>query len=156
MESLNNNIVIRLGDITDLETIIANNVEMTLETENKKLSQSTIRNGVEEVLNHSDQGWYYLSEIDGKNAGQLRITREWSDWRNGYFWWIQSVFVQKDYRQKAVYSFLHKHVLERAKKIGAVGLRLYVDNQNKNIRKIYEHLGMKNSNYLFYEDDWSE
>ena len=67
-----------------------------------------------------------------------------------------TVFVKKDYRQKGVYSSLHKHVLERAKKIGAVGVRLYVDGQNKNARTIYEQLGMKNSNYLFYEDDWSE
>tara|TARA_Y100000031_G_scaffold151894_1_gene194007 strand:+ start:583 stop:1053 length:471 start_codon:yes stop_codon:yes gene_type:complete len=156
MESLNKNIVIRLGDITDLDTIIVNNIKMALETENKILSPSTIRNGVEEVLNHSNLGWYYLAEIEGNNAGQLMITREWSDWRNGYFWWIQSVFVKKDYRQKGVYSSLHKHVLERAKKIGAVGVRLYVDGQNKNARTIYEQLGMKNSNYLFYEDDWSE
>lgn len=155
MESLNNNII-RLGDITDLELIVSNNIKMAQETEKKKLAYNTIHNGVNELLNNPNLGWYYLAEIDNQNAGQLMITREWSDWRNGYFWWIQSVFVQKEYRKKGVYSSLHQHVLERAKKMGAVGLRLYVDSHNKTARKIYEQLGMKNSIYLLYEEDWSE
>ena len=76
MESLNNKIKIRIADISDLQIIFANIIEMAQETKNKKLNQSTIRSGVEEVLNNSNLGWYYLSEIDGHNAGQLMITRE--------------------------------------------------------------------------------
>ena len=154
MESLYNKIKIRIADISDLQIIFANIIEMAQETKNKKLNQSTIRNGVEEVLNNSNLGWYYLSEIDGHNAGQLMITREWTDLRNGYFWWIQSVFVQKIYRQKDVYTSLHKHVLSRAKKKGVVGLRLYIDSKNKSAQKVHEQLGMKKSHYLFYEEDW--
>ena len=95
-------------------------------------------------MNNSNLGWYYLSEIDGHNAGQLMITREWSDLRNGYFWWIQSVFVQKIYRQKGVYTSLHKHVLSRAKKMGVVGLRLYVDSKNKSAQKVHEQYRYEN------------
>jgi len=156
MESLNNTIEIRIADITDLDNIITNNIEMALETENKTLDQSTISHGVEEVLHNANLGWYYLVEIDGHNTGQLMITREWSDWRNGYFWWIQSVFVHKEHRKKGVYTSLHKHVVERAKKMGAVGLRLYVDSKNKSAQKVYGQLGVKNSHYLFYEEDLSE
>jgi GNAT superfamily N-acetyltransferase len=84
------------------------------------------------------------------------ITREWSDWRNGYFWWIQSVFVHKEHRKKGVYTSLYKHVEARAKIMGVVGLRFYVDSKNKSAQKVYEQLGVKNSHYLFYEEDWSE
>ncbi len=156
MESLINIIEVRKADITDLDIIIANNVEMAQETENKTLDKSTISHGVEEVLHNPNLGWYYLAEIDRHNAGQLMITREWSDWRNGYFWWIQSVFVHKTHREKGVYNSLHKHVVARAKKMGVVGLRLYVDSKNKSAQKVYERLGVKNSHYLFYEKDWSE
>ncbi len=128
---------------------------MAQETENKTLDKSTISHGVEEVLHNPNLGWYYLAEIDRHNAGQLMITREWSDWRNGYFWWIQSVFVHKTHREKGVYNSLHKHVVARAKKMGVVGLRLYVDSKNKSAQKVYERLGVKNSHYLFYEKDWS-
>ena len=154
MENLNNKIKRRIADISDLQIIFSNIIEMAQETKNKKLNQSTIRNGVEEVLNNSNLGWYYLSEIDGHNSGQLMITREWTDLRNGYFWWIQSVFVHKEYRKIGVYTSLHKHVEARAKKMGVVGLRLYVDSKNKSAQKVYEQLGVKNSHYLFYEEDW--
>ena len=156
MESLNNTIKIQRADITDLDIIIANNIKMAQETENKTLDQSTISHGVEEVLHNTNLGWYYLAEIDGHNAGQLMITREWSDWRNGYFWWIQSVFVHKKHRKKGVYTTLHKHVVARAKKMGVVGLRIYVYSKNKSAQKVYEQLGVKNSDYLFYKEDWSE
>ena len=156
MESLINTIKVRKADITDLDIIIANNIEMAQETENKTLDKSTISHGVEEVLHNANLGWYYLAEIDGHNAGQLMITREWSDWRNGYFWWIQTVFVHKTYREEGVYNSLHKHVVARAKKMGVVGLRLYVESKNKSAQKVYERLGVKNSHYLFYEEDWSK
>ena len=84
------------------------------------------------------------------------ITREWTDLRNGYFWWIQNIFVNKDHRQKGIYTSLHKHVVTRAKKMGVVGLRLYVDSKNKPVQKVHEQLGMKISHYLFYEEDWLE
>ena len=156
MESLNNTIEIQIADITDLDIIIANNIEMAQETKNRTLDQSTLSHGVEEVLHNANLGWYYIAKIDGHNAGQLMITREWSDWRNGYFWWIQSVFVHKEYRKIGVYTSLHKHVESRAKKMGVVGLRLYVDSKNKSAQKVYEQLRVKNSHYLFYEEDWSE
>ena len=69
--------------------------------------------------------------IDKHIAGQVMITRQWSDWRNGYFWWIQSVYVKKKYSRIGVYSVLHNYVNEQAKIMGAVGLRLYVDSTNQ-------------------------
>ena len=156
MESLNNTIEIQIADITDLDIIIANNIEMAQETKNKTLDQSTLSHGVEEVLHNANLGWYYIAKIDGHNAGQLMITREWSDWRNGYFWWIQSVFVHKEHRKKGVYTSLYKHVEARAKIMGVVGLRFYVNSKNKSAQKVYEQLGVKNLHYLFYEEDWSE
>ena len=154
MESLNSIIEIRIADVTDLDIIIANNIEMSEEVENEILDQATISHGVEEVLHNAHLGWYYLAEIDGNNAGQLMITREWSDRRNGYFWWIQSVFVHKEHREKDLYTVLYEHVVTRAKNMGAVVLRLCVDSKDIYTQKVYEQLGVKNSHYLFYEEDW--
>jgi len=156
MEKLKYNIYIRKGDISDLEVIVANNIKMAQETENKLLNKSCIYNGVDELLNNSNLGWYYVAVIDKHIAGQLMITREWSDWRNGYFWWIQSVYVIKKYRRIGVYSILHSYVDEQAKIMGAVGLRLYVDSKNKSAHTVYENLGMKTTNYLLYENTWSK
>ena len=131
MENLNYNISIRKGDINHLKVIVANNIKMAQETENKILNQSSIFNGVDELLNNSNLGWYYIAVIDKHIAGQVMITRQWSDWRNGYFWWIQSVYVKKKYSRIGVYSVLHNYVNEQAKIMGAVGLRLYVDSTNQ-------------------------
>ncbi len=156
MESLNSIIEIRIADVTDLDIITANNIEMSQEAENETFDPSTISHGVEEVLHNAHLGWYYLAEIDGNNVGQIMIRREWSDWRNGYFWWIQSVFVHKEHRKKGLYTSFHEHVVTRAKNMGAVGLRLCVDSKDKYTQKVYEQLGIKNSHYLFYEEDWSK
>ena len=151
-----NKIKIKIGDETDIKTIESNTKIMANETEHKTLKQSVIHNGINEVLNNPSLGWYYLAEIDGNNAGQLMITREWSDCNNGYFWWIQSVFVKKEYRKNGVYSILHNHAKEKAEKMCAIGLRLYVDTRNKSAQSVYKKLGMVNSNYVFFEDNWSK
>ena len=110
MESLNSIIEIRIADVTDLDIITANNIEMSQEAENETFDPSTISHGVEEVLHNAHLGWYYLAEIDGNNAGQLMITREWSDRRNGYFWWIQSVLYTRNIEKK-IYTLSSMNML---------------------------------------------
>jgi len=88
-------------------------------------------------------------------VGQLMITKEWSDWRNGEFWWVQSVYVEKDYRGQGVYHQLYDKVKELAKADGNVcGLRLYVDRDNSNAQKAYTRLGMIKTNYILYEEEF--
>lgn len=149
-------ILIRTAAADDLEIIAANNAAMALETEGRALDAETIRSGVGRVLADSTRGVYYLAEVDGKAAGQLLITREWTDWRDGWFWWIQSVYVSPDSRGAGVYKALHRHIEAAARAEPDVrGVRLYVERENVSAQRVYEHLGMKRTGYLFYEIDWS-
>ncbi len=156
MEKLNNQIIIRKGTLSDLEDIVSNNLRMAKETENKLLEISKIHDGVHTLLIDDRLGSYFLAFVNNQNVGQIMVTREWSDWRNGYFWWIQSVYVQPQFRKIGVYRKLHNHVKNTAKQQGAVGLRLYVDLNNLHAQQVYEHLNMEKSNYQLYEDEWTE
>lgn len=111
--------------------------------------------GVTALLNDSAKGTYFLAELDGRVAGQLLITHEWSDWRNGNFRWIQSVYVEKDFRGHGIFRALFNHVQQLAREQKNVcGLRLYVDSANATAQKTYSHLGMKKTAYEIFEIDF--
>jgi len=143
--------IIREGEARDLEQILRNNLAMAYETEEKILDEEKVRQGTEAILNGRVDGKYYVIESNGKILSQLMITKEWSDWRNCYFWWIQSVYTLPDERGKGYYGALYEYVVKMAKKSGACGIRLYVDRRNVKAMKVYEKYGMKKSNYEIYE-----
>jgi GNAT superfamily N-acetyltransferase len=104
------------------------------------------------VLDEPGLGRYYLAEIQGKVVGQLMTTCEWSDWRNGLFLWIQSVYVQPAHRGGGVFRALYGHLTELARREPRVcGIRLYVDLGNERAQKVYAGLGMHRSNYTVME-----
>lgn len=135
-----------------LYDIIDFNAEMAKETEGKDLDIELLRLGVEAVLNQSDLGFYLIAEHNGRPVGQLLITHEWSDWRNAFFWWIQSVYVVPEYRRMGVYRSLHVYATVMARGQGNVcGLRLYVDKENGIAQGVYANLGMRQARYDMYE-----
>jgi ribosomal protein S18 acetylase RimI-like enzyme len=146
---------IRKAKLEDLEKIVSFNIQMAKETEEKILEKNVTREGVETVLNNESKGFFLLAEENkGENeiCGQLMITYEWSDWRNKNIWWIQSVFVDKNYRNRKVFSKLFKSVTKMAlSKKGVGGLRLYVEKHNNSAKQVYESLGMKKTPYEIYE-----
>ena len=144
---------LRFARKDDQETIVKFNNAMALETEGKNLDVETLRRGVESVLNYSSLGFYLIAEEEGKITGSLMITKEWSDWRNGLFWWIQSVYVEPEFRRKGTYRAMHKFIREEAAKADKViGIRLYVDRENVIAQKTYQSLGMAETNYRLYEE----
>lgn len=146
---------IRKADPQDSQVIARFNQLMARETEQKGLDPETLLKGVLAVLQDESKGLYYLAEENGIVVGQLMITYEWSDWRNGMFWWIQSVYVEETSRKKGVYRALHEHVLRLAKKTsGICGLRLYVDAHNKHAKETYTRLGMTKTEYELFEIDF--
>lgn len=150
------NVTIRLGTIRDLPDVVAANAALAAESEGRELSRALLEPGVRAALADPARGQYYVAEIDGAFAGQTLITREWSDWRNGWFWWIQSVYVMPAYRRLGVFRALHNHIREAARAAGDVcGLRLYVEQENTRARSTYATLGMKATGYLLFEEDWS-
>ena len=152
MPESNSGITIRGAVPGDLETVVGFNRAMAFETEGKGLDPATLRAGVEAVFQREDLGFYLLAELGGTVVGQLMITYEWSDWRDGFFWWIQSVFVSPESRRRGVYRALAEHVTGLAKAHGGVrGVRLYVDRDNAGAQAVYRRMGMSRSNYDLYE-----
>jgi|TARA_B100001245_G_scaffold35615_1_gene22969 ribosomal protein S18 acetylase RimI-like enzyme len=147
----------RKGAISDIEIIVQFQKNMALETEEKILLESSIRSGVTEVIGDEQKGTYLVAEHEDKIIGSLLITYEWSDWRNGWFWWIQSVYVKKEWRRKGVYSHLYDEVKKLSLNEGNVcGIRLYVEKENKIAQTVYKNLGMYDTKYLLYETEFSE
>ena len=148
-------IVVRNATQDDLNTVVAFNAAMAKETEGKTLNMELLTKGVSAVLAHDNLGFYLMAEAEGRPVGQLLITTEWSDWRNGYFWWIQSVYVDADYRRRGVYRALDSHVRAEARRREDVcGLRLYVERDNLVAQQVYSSLDMHRSHYDMFEIDF--
>lgn len=144
---------IRIANFEDKKSLIEFNQAMALETEDKMLDSNILQNGVEAVFADKDKGFYVVAEEDGKIIGGLMITFEWSDWRNCWFWWIQSVYILPESRGKKIYSRLYDFVKEKARtKADVCGFRLYVEKENVNAQRVYEKVGMKSSHYLMFEE----
>lgn len=143
---------IRSAEVKDTETIVKFNAAMGHETEGLQLDLIVLRKGVHNILSDESKGFYVLAELDGNVVGQTMITFEWSDWRNGFFWWIQSVYVLPEYRKSGVFKSIYKHIYEiAATDKNVCGLRLYVDRKNERAKKAYENLGMLHSHYDMYD-----
>ncbi len=148
-----NNIQTRRARIEDADLIIGFQCAMALETENKTLSVETVSSGVKGVMTRPELGFYVIAESDNKVAGSLLVTPEWSDWRNGYFWWVQSVYVAPKYRRLGIYRMLYNHVKQQAEtEPNVVGFRLYVERDNITAQRAYENLGMHPAHYMMYEE----
>jgi len=147
---------IREAGLGDAEVIARFNLAMAQETEGRTLDEAVARRGVERALREDLGARYFLAERGGAIAGQMMITREWSDWRDGMFWWIQSVYVEPGHRRRGVFAGLYRHVeaLARAD-LGVCGLRLYVEHRNAIARHTYEKLGMSGAGYDVFEVDFS-
>lgn len=136
----------------DLDTIVQFNLALARESEGKLLEEAQLRKGVAAILRDANKGRYFLARLGEEIVGQLMITWEWSDWRNGWFWWLQSVYVRPEYRQRGVLRALVKYLAELAQRQGdVIGLRLYVDNNNHAAQVAYARLGLKRTAYHVLE-----
>jgi len=144
---------IRSAGPDDLDTIIGFQQAMAAETEDKALDEMVVAEGVRRLFEMPDAGFYLVAEVDDEVAASLMVTPEWSDWRNGWFWWVQSVYVAAPYRRQGVYRALYDAVKTRAADAPDVrGFRLYVERENQNARSTYEALGMFETAYRLYEE----
>ena len=143
---------IRLAEKADIDALVGFNRAMALETEGKNLEADVLRPGVAAVFDDANKGFYVVADIDGTVTGGLLVTFEWSDWRNKWFWWIQSVYVREDFRRRGVFRLLYEHVAAQARARGdVVGLRLYVERENHRAQTTYDRLGMGPTGYLVLE-----
>lgn len=150
-------IKIRESRPEDLDVVVRFNSAMALETEDKVLKPEVVTRGVRRALGDPERGRYFLAEMDGRVVGQIMFTLEWSDWRDAWFWWIQSVFVDPEYRGRGVFSRLYRHLYDLARSDPDVcGLRLYVESENERAQSVYHALGMAKTGYLVMETMFDE
>ena len=143
---------IRAARATDIEFLVDCNAAMARETEHKTLDRGLLTRGTQAIFSESRRGFYRIAERGGVRVGCLLVTFEWSDWRNGDWWWIQSVYVILDARRSGVFSALYADVEQHARSTsGVVGLRLYVENENAAAQATYAALGMRDSGYRLLE-----
>ena len=148
-------VTVRPARVDDAEFLVRGNAEMALETEHLSLDLDRLRGGVHAVFDDASRGFYLIAEIAGRRAGMMMITYEWSDWRNGVFWWIQSVYVVPEFRQRGVFKALYARMEEMARAKGGVcGVRLYVEAQNERAQQTYVRCGMSPTVYRMFEVDY--
>ena len=148
------NIVIRAATAEDADFLAHGNAAMALETEHKQLDPGVVGAGVRAALADPGKGLYFIAESNGRRVGQLMFTYEWSDWRNGTFWWIQSVYVLREARRNGVFRALFRHVEQLAESDpGVCGIRLYVERENTRAQATYRHCGLHDSGYTVMEVD---
>lgn len=144
---------IRKAVLSDSKALADFNTSMAKETEGIDLIPRVIGSGVEAMINNPQMGFYLVVEDAGNIQASLMVTTEWSDWRNGLFWWIQSVYVNQQYRRQGLYRQLYQHVKSLAKADSQVcGFRLYVEHDNHIAQKTYRSLGMEETDYKLYEE----
>jgi GNAT superfamily N-acetyltransferase len=128
------------------------NIALAKETESLDLEPARVRAGVEALLRDPAKGTYFVAVSRGEVVGQLLITHEWSDWRNGDFWWLQSVYLRADYRRRGVFKALFDFVQAAAARAPDVcGLRLYMEEGNSRAREAYRRMGMTETHYRVFE-----
>ena len=144
--------LIRAATNDDCQTLADYNCALASETEDHQLDSATVLRGVKRGLERAPDVQYHVAEVDTEIIGQLMVTREWSDWRDGWLWWIQSVYVRADHRGNGVFRKLLQHVTDLATADSdVVGIRLYVENENERAQAVYARSGFDDPNYRVLE-----
>ena len=142
----------RRAEQSDAARIIEFNQRLASETEGKTLPPETICRGVERGLQRHPEVQYFVAEADGTVVGQLMFTREWSDWRDGWMLWLQSVYVDRDFRRRGVFQrLLEQSVQVLMNDEDVVGVRLYVERENDSAIAVYRQLGFRDAGYHIFE-----
>lgn len=149
---MSNDILVRRAEADDADAIAQFNIAMAWETEQKHLDPPTIAHGVRAVLDNGEYGFYLVATCYDEVAGSLLVTFEWSDWRCGLFWWIQSLYVRPGFRRRGVLKALHQFLsAEASQEPNVCGVRLYVEQSNSIAQSAYAALGMRKTGYEIYE-----
>ena len=150
-------LLIRIAGDRDIEALAKFNMALAWETEQKKLDAAVVARGLQALLENPQYGFYTVAEVAGQVVGCIMITYEWSDWRCGLFWWIQSVYVDSEFRRRGVFRKLYEFLKEKAShEPNVCGFRLYVEHSNLAGQSTYTGVGMKETSYKFYEESFED
>ncbi len=149
-------LAIRPARATDLEFLVEGNALLALETEGRELDRDLLAEGVALALGDEARGRYLIADDGEEPIGQLLVTREWSDWRAGWFWWVSSLYVVAGARGRGVFTLLWEHLrAEAARDPEVCGIRLYVDQRNDAALAVYERIGLLDAGYRVLEVDFT-
>lgn len=146
------NYTISVGNENDTAAIAQFQVDMAQESEGTALDHGLVLKGVAAAMADKYKGTYIVARVGGEAIGSLMLTREWSDWTNKWYWWIQSVYVKPEYRGKGAYRAMYQKIKQMAREEGIAQIRLYVDKTNYPAQKVYQKLGMAECHYYMYEE----
>lgn len=152
-------IIVRQAGYADVDALVEFSMAMAQETEGRCLDRDRLRKGTLAVLDAPERGFFIVAEVHDRDrsrlAGQLMVTFEWSDWRNGVFWWVQSVYVDQAWRRQGIYRAMHAAIVAKATTDSQVcGIRLYVERNNHEAQTVYQRVGLAASGYVVYERDF--
>ena len=150
---MGDDIRIRTATKKDAAIISEHQILMAKETEKTTLDGDVVLSGVEHLIEQPEYGFYIVAETKEGVIGSILITYEWSDWHDGLYWWIQSVFVDKEFRRRGVYSQMYQYTKNLAEKEGIKAIQLYVFEKNISAQKTYESLGMELTPYKMYIEE---
>jgi GNAT superfamily N-acetyltransferase len=157
VKTMPNTLSVRTGQKKDIDTLTKFNIALARETEQKELSPHTVVQGLQMLFNNPKYGFYIVAEIDDEVVGCCMVTYEWSDWRCGLFWWIQSVYVKPEFRRQGIFRKLYEFLKEKASQEKNVcGFRLYVEKANHAGKNTYAVVGMKEAPYEVYEEPFRD
>ena len=145
-------LTITQGKASDIDAIVRFQADMAMESESTTLDRKKLANGVTAAINDESKGIYLVARAEGRAIGSLMLTREWSDWNNQWYWWIQSVYVMPEYRKKGIYKAMYATLKQMARENGVAQIRLYADKTNLPAQQVYQRLGMEQSHYLMFEE----
>jgi GNAT superfamily N-acetyltransferase len=157
--AISEHIYVRQAGYADVDSLVGFSATMAQETEGRRLDRARLRDGTIAVLEAPERGFFIIAEVRDHDrprvVGQLMVTFEWSDWRNGVFWWVQSVYVDQAWRRQGVYRTMHAAIVARATADPQVcGIRLYVERNNHEAQIVYQRVGLAPSVYTVYEQDF--
>ena len=145
-------LTITRGKASDIDAIVRFQADMAMESEGTMLDMDRLTLGVTSAINDEQKGIYLVARANDTPIGSLMLTREWSDWNNQWYWWIQSVYVMPEYRKKGVYKALYATLKDMARENRVSQIRLYADRTNLSAQQVYQRLGMTESHYLMFEE----
>ena len=145
-------LTITRGKASDIDAIVRFQADMAMESEGTMLDMDRLTFGVSSAINDEQKGIYLVARANDTPIGSLMLTREWSDWNNQWYWWIQSVYVIPEYRKKGVYKAMYATLKDMAQENGVSQIRLYADRTNLSAQQVYQRLGMRESHYLMFEE----
>lgn len=145
-------LTITQGKASDIDAIVRFQADMAMESEGTMLDMDRLTLGVSSAINDEQKGIYLVARANDTPIGSLMLTREWSDWNNQWYWWIQSVYLMPEYRKKGVYKAMYATLKDMARENGVSQIRLYADRTNLSAQQVYQRLGMRESHYLMFEE----